>query len=164
AEIAGVDVHVSRTGYTGDLGYEIWLDAGSATGGWDALGGCGERERHPPPGPRALDVARVEAGLILIEAEYTSARHAISPEQHYSPFEIGLGAFVDLAKPAFVGRRALELEQARGGPGRRLVGLDLEWTGIEAMYARHDLPPMVSALVHRDPVPVYKDGQQVGRA
>ena len=164
AEIAGVDVHVSRTGYTGDLGYEIWVDAGSATDVWDALWEAGEPHGIRPAGIRALDVARVEAGLILIEAEYTSARHAISPEQHYSPFEIGLGTFVDLAKPAFVGRHALELERGRGGPDRRLVGLDLEWTGIEAMYARHDLPPMVSALVHRDPVPVYKDGQQIGRA
>ena len=109
-------------------------------------------------------MARVEAGLILIEAEYTSARHAVSPEQHYSPFEVGLGAFVDLSKPAFVGRYALELERGRGGPGRRLVGLDLQWAGIEGMFARHDLPPMVSAQVHRDPVPVYKDGQRVGRA
>src|SRR6266542_1589246 len=164
AEIAGVDVHVSRTGYTGDLGYEIWVDAGSATEVWDALWEAGEPHGIRPAGIRALDVARVEAGLILIEAEYTSARHAISPEQRYSPFEIGLGAFVDLAKPAFVGRHALELERDRGGPGRRLVGLDLEWAGIEAMFARHDLPPMVSALVHRDPVPVYKDGQHVGRA
>jgi aminomethyltransferase len=131
---------------------------------WDALWEAGEPHGIRPAGIRALDVARVEAGLILIEAEYTSARHAISPEQQYSPFEIGLGAFVDLAKPAFVGKHALELERGRGGPARRLVGLDLDWTGIEALFTRHDLPPLVSALVHRDPVPVYKDGQQVGRA
>jgi aminomethyltransferase len=71
---------------------------------------------------------------------------------------------VDLSKPAFVGKHALELERDAGGPARRLVGLDVEWLGIESMFARHDLPPMVSALVHRDPVPVYKDGRQVGRA
>ncbi|HYX80718.1 MAG TPA: glycine cleavage T C-terminal barrel domain-containing protein, partial [Actinomycetota bacterium] len=117
-----------------------------------------------PAGIRALDVARVEAGLILIEAEYTSARHAISQEQTYSPFELGLGRLVDLRKPAFVGRRALELEQKRGGPPRRLVGLELDWLGIEAMFTKHDLPPAVSALVHRDPVPVYRQTQQIGRA
>jgi aminomethyltransferase len=163
-EISGVDLHVTRTGYTGDLGYEIWVPAGAATEVWDTLWEAGEPHGIRPAGIRALDVARVEAGLILIEAEYTSARHAIAPEQHYSPFEIGLGAFVDLAKPAFVGRRALELESAAGGPPRRLAGLDLDWTGIEAMYARHDLPPSVSPLVHRDPVPVYEDGRRVGRA
>jgi aminomethyltransferase len=157
-------VQISRTGYTGDLGYEIWVAAGSATEVWDALWEAGEPHGIRPAGIRALDVARVEAGLILIEAEYTSARHAISPEQQYSPFEIGLDPFVDLAKPSFVGKHALELERGRGGPGRRLVGLDLDWTGIEALFTRHDLPPLVSALVHRDPVPVYKDGQQVGRA
>ncbi|HKE53656.1 MAG TPA: aminomethyltransferase family protein [Actinomycetota bacterium] len=163
SEIGGVEVDVTRTGYTGDLGYEIWVASEAATDVWDALWEAGGPHGIRPAGIRALDVARVEAGLILIEAEYTSARHAISPEQQYSPFEIGLGSFVDLAKPAFVGRHALERERARASE-RRLVGLDLDWTGIEAMFARHDLPPSVSAQVHRDPVPVYKDGRRVGRA
>jgi aminomethyltransferase len=109
-------------------------------------------------------VSRVEAGLILVEAEYTSARHAISREQAYSPFEIGLGRLVDFGKPSFVGRHALELEQRGGGPARRLAGLELDWTEIEGLYAKHDLPPMVSAAIQRDPVPVFRSGAQVGRA
>ena len=163
-EIGGIDVHVTRTGYTGDLGYEVWTPEDQAVEVWDALWEAGGPHGIRPAGIRALDVSRVEAGLILIEAEYTSARHAISSEQQYSPFEIGLGRLVDFGKRAFVGRHALQLEQRRGGPARRLVGLDLDWSGIEAMYARHDLPPGVSAMVQRDAVPVSKDGKQVGRA
>jgi aminomethyltransferase len=163
-EIAGVDVHVTRTGYTGDLGYEVWVTTEAAVDVWDALWEAGEPHGIRPAGIRALDVSRVEAGLILIEVDYTSARHAISREQTYSPFEIGLGRLVDFGKANFVGRHALELEQRRGGPARRLVGLELDWTGIEALYTKHDLPPMVSALVDRDAVPVYRSGTQVGRA
>jgi aminomethyltransferase len=163
SEIGGVEVDVTRTGYTGDLGYEIWVASDAATDIWDALWEAGEPHGIRAAGIRALDVSRVEAGLILIEAEYFSARHAISPEQHYSPYEIGLGAFVNLDKPGFVGKQALTREHAKGSE-RRLVGLDLDWSGIEAMYARHDLPPGVSALVNREPVPVYKDGRRVGRA
>ena len=163
-EVGGVEVSVTRTGYTGDLGYEIWVPAEAAVEVWDALWEAGEPHGIRPAGIRALDVSRVEAGLILIEVDYTSARHAISPEQKYSPFEIGLGRLVDFGKPSFVGRHALELEQLRGGPPRRLVGLELGWSGIEAMFAKHGLPPMVSPIVNRDPVPVYRDGRQVGRA
>jgi aminomethyltransferase len=164
AEIAGVDLHVTRTGYTGDLGYEIWVPAEAAVEVWDAIWEAGEPHGIRPAGIRALDVSRVEAGLILIEADYTSARHAISQEQTYSPYEIGLGRLVDLDKPSFVGRRALELERKAGGPPRRLVGLELDWGGIERMFAKHDLPPGISPLVHRDPVPVFAGGRRVGRA
>ena len=163
-EIGGVDVHVTRTGYTGDLGYEVWVPVDAALEVWDELWNAGEAHGIRAAGINALDVSRVEAGLILIEADYTSARHAISQEQMYSPFEIALGRLVDLGKANFVGRHALELEQRRGGPPRRLAGLDLDWSGIEAMYTKHDLPPMVSALVQRAPVPVYREGDQVGRA
>ena len=163
-EIGGVDAYVSRTGYTGDLGYEIWIDVEAAIDLWDAVWEAGEAYQLRPAGIRALDVARVEAGLILIEADYTSARHAISAEQEYSPFEIGLGRLVDFSKPDFVGRRALELEQATGGPGRRLVGIEIDWGGIEALFARHDQPPSVSAMVQRDAVPLFDGVGQVGRA
>ncbi len=102
----------------------------------------------------------------MVDAEYTGARHATStaPEEFYSPFELGFGRFVDLGKENFVGKRALELEQARGGPKRRLVGLHLDWTAIEAMFAKHGLAPAVSPFVQREPVPVYTKGRRVGRA
>jgi glycine cleavage system T protein (aminomethyltransferase) len=163
--IAGVDIDVTRTGYTGDRGYELWIPAEHALAVWDELFRVGEAFGIQPAGIRALDVARVEAGLILIEAEYTSARHAISPEQMYSPFEIGLGRLVDFPKEAdFNGRRALLAEQRTGGPERRLVGVELDWAGVEAMHAKHGLAPAISPFVQREPVPVYAQGRQVGRA
>ena len=164
AEIGGIDSYVTRTGYTGDLGYEIWVENEAGVELWDALWEAGEDHGIRAAGIRALDVARVEAGLIMAEVDYIGARHAISVEQEYSPFEIGLGGLVDFDKEEFVGRRALELEQADGGPARRLAGVELDWGGIEALYAKHDQPPSVSAMVHRDPVPVYDGAKQVGRA
>lgn len=164
-EIAGVEVDVTRTGYTGDRGYELWMPADQALAVWDRLFDVGERYGLYPVGIAAMDVARVEAGLILIEAEYTSARHAVAPEQQYSPFELGFEPLVDLGKPVeFTGRRALRAEHRAGGPERRLVGLELDWLGIERMFAKHGLAPQISPFVHRAPVPVYKEGRQVGRA
>ena len=163
-EIGGIDTNVTRTGYTGDLGYELWVDVEAAVELWDAVFEAGQPFGIRATGIRALDVARVEAGLILIEVEYTSSRHAQSAEQEYSPFEIGLGRLVDLGKGDFVGRLALEEEDRRGGPARRLVGLALDWSGIETVFARHDLPPAVSPMVHREPTPLFKQGRLVGRA
>jgi aminomethyltransferase len=165
SSIAGVDVDVTRTGYTGDRGYELWIPVGGALVVWDRLFDAGEPFGIQPAGIRALDVARVEAGLILIEVEYTSARHAISDEQTYSPFEIALGRLVRFDKEApFNGKRALLAEQRAGGPPRRLVGLELDWAGIEGMHAKHGLAPAISPFVQRDPVPVYRQGAQIGRA
>ena len=164
-EIGGVAVDVTRTGYTGDRGYELWMAADEALPVWDELFEVGERYGIFPVGIDAMDVARVEAGLILIEAEYTSARHAVAPEQQYSPFELGFESLVDLDKGAeFTGGRALRAEHAAGGPERRLVGLELDWAGIEGMFAKHGQAPAISPFVHRAPVPVYKEGKQVGRA
>jgi len=162
--IAGSTVDVSRTGFTGDLGYEIWADAGDAVALWDALSQAGASFGLRPAGLAALDLVRVEAGLILLEVDYTSARHALSPGQAYSPFEVGLGRLVDLAKPAFVGRRALLAERDAGGPRRRLAGLMLDWDGIERLSRQHGLPPVMSSAVSRAAVPVYGGtGRQVGR-
>jgi aminomethyltransferase len=164
-QIADVDVDVTRTGYTGDRGYELWMPVDGALQVWDRIFDVGQRYGIHPVGIRAMDVARVEAGLILIEVEYSSSHRAIAQEQHYSPFELGLGRLVDLQKSSpFNGKRALQAELAAGGPPRRLVGLELEWAGIEGLFAKHDLAPAVSPMVHRDPVPVYKEGKQIGRA
>jgi aminomethyltransferase len=164
ARIAGVDIDVSRTGYTGDLGYELWIPAEAATDVWDAVAAAGVAHGARPAGMLALDVVRLEAGLILLEVDYTSSRHALSPEQVYSPFEIGLGRLVSFDKGEYVGKRALAAEQRVGGPPRRLVGLVLDWSGIEAAYAEHGLPPGISAAVDRSPVPVFAAGRgRIGR-
>jgi aminomethyltransferase len=165
ATIRGIPVEVTRTGYTGDLGYELWVEASKAVDLWDALIEAGRAHGIRPAGMLALDVVRLEAGLILLEVDYTSARHALIPEQAFSPGEIGLGRLVDLKKPGrFVGRRALEREERAGGPARRLVGLRLDWDRFERLHTMRGLTPAVPATSWRTPVPVFSGTRQVGRA
>ena len=159
-----IAIDVSRTGYTGDLGYELWIPADDAEAVWDAVFKAGHAYAIRPAGMLALDVTRLEAGLILLEVDYTSARHAMNPEQNYSPFEVGLGRLVSFDKADYVGRRALQAEQAAGGPARRLVGLILDWYDIERLYDEQGLPPAISPTVDRTHVPVFADGRQVGKA
>jgi len=165
-EVGGIAVDVSRTGYTGDLGYEVWVENEHALEIWDAFVRAGSPYGIRPAGMLALDIARIEAGLILIEVDFDSVRRALIAEQSYSPFELGiLGRFVDFEKEAeFVGRRALELEQARGGPPRRLVGLELEWEPLEELYRTKGLTPTLDPAASRVPVPLYARGRQVGKA
>jgi aminomethyltransferase len=163
AEIAGVPVDVSRTGYTGDLGYEIWIPWDRAVAVWDALAAAGGAFDLHAAGMLALDVARVEAGLLLIDVDFHSSRKALIDTQKYTPAELGLGRLVDLNKPAFIGRRALLGEQRRGHR-RQIVGLELEWTSVEALYEAVGLPPAVAAQTSRVAVPVYSGRTQVGRA
>jgi len=164
-KVGRISIDVSRTGYTGDLGYELWCPVDKAPAVWDALIKAGADHGLRPAGMLALDVTRLEAGLILLEVDYTSARHALNPEQNYSPFEIGLGRLVSLDKADYVGRRALAAEQAGGGPARRLVGLTLDWYGIEGLFSAQGLPPAISATVDRAAVPVFARGRgQVGKA
>jgi aminomethyltransferase len=162
----GIEVGVSRTGYTGDLGYEVWIPVERAAEAWDALMDAGRAYGVRPAGMLALDVTRLEAGLVLLEVDYTSARHAINPEQNYSPFELGMGKLVALDKGSdFVGRLALRRELARGGPARRLVGVQLDWNGIEAAFSARGLPPAISASIDRSAVPVFapRGDRQVGK-
>ncbi|MEP7379630.1 MAG: aminomethyltransferase family protein [Chloroflexota bacterium] len=160
-----IALDVSRTGYTGDLGYELWVDARKAVELWDRLIEVGRQFGIHAAGMLALDMTRLEAGLILIEVDYTSSRSALVPEQNYSPFEIGLGRTVNLAKSAdFVGKRALLAEHAAGGPARRLVGLSVDWHSIEKLYQQQGLPIGVSYSAWREQRPVYDRRRQVGRA
>ncbi len=161
--LAGIPVDISRTGYTGDLGYELWVDAGRALDLWDALMAAGRPYDITPTGIYALDVARIEAGLIMLDVEYTSAKRAVIPSQRYTPFEIGLGKLVHLDKAPFIGQAALRAE-ARRGPRRQIVGLDVDWTDVERLHDAVGLPPGVSPVASRAAVPVYRDGVQVGRA
>jgi aminomethyltransferase len=161
--IAGVAVDISRTGYTGDLGYEIWMPWDQATRVWDALVAAGPRFDLRPAGMLALDVARIEAGLLLIEVDFFSSRKALIPAQQYSPYEMGLGRLVQLEKGTFVGQQALRKEQARG-PARQVVGVTINWEEVEALYEKLQLAPQVPATASRVPVPVYRNGSQVGKA
>jgi aminomethyltransferase len=163
---AAIEVGVSRTGYTGDLGYEVWIPAERAADAWDALTAAGRAFGIRPAGMLALDVVRLEAGLVLLEVDYTSSRHALNPEQNYSPYELAMGKLVDLGKASdFVGRLALQREQAKGGPSRRLVGVQLEWSDIERSFSAQGLPPAISASVDRSAVPVFArgGGSQIGK-
>jgi aminomethyltransferase len=163
AELRGIPVEISRTGYTGDLGYEIWVKAENALPVWDALIAAGRPYDITPTGMLALDVARIEAGLILLDVDYTSAKRALIPSQKYSPFEIGLGRLVSLQKAPYVGQAALQRE-AREGASRELVGLDVSWDDVERLYEQAGLAPQLPATASRVSVPVYRGGVQVGRA
>ncbi|MFV2062092.1 MAG: aminomethyltransferase family protein [Chloroflexota bacterium] len=163
--IGTVSLDISRTGYTGDLGFELWVDRADALAVWDALAEAGDAYALRPAGILALDVTRIEAGLIMAEVDYTSSRHAVTAEQSYSPTELGLERLVKLDKEVpFVGRAALRAEAERGGPARRLVGLDLDWVELERLYARHGLSPALSAEGWRDQIPIHDRETQVGRA
>ncbi len=142
-KIAGVPVDISRTGYTGDLGYEIWMPWNDAPKVWDALAEAGRRFDLHAAGMLALDVARIEAGLILIEVDYFSSKKALIDSQAYSPYEIGLGRLVDLKKEYFIGRAALEAENKRG-PKRLLTG-SRHQLGRRRAAVRCDRPRAASA-------------------
>jgi aminomethyltransferase len=162
-KIAGVPVDISRTGYTGDLGYEIWIPSEHAVKVWDALVEGGRAFDIHPAGMLALDVARIEAGLLLIDVDFQGSKKALIESQKYSPFEMGLGRLVNLDKGRFVGQEAL-VEEKKRGHAREIVGLEIDWTNVEQLYEEVSLPPMVSAIASRVAVPVYKNGEQVGKA
>jgi len=163
-KIAGAKVDISRTGYTGDLGYEIWVPWSDAVKVFDELISKGKPFDIHPAGMIALDIARIEAGLILIEVDYNSSKRALIDEQKFTPGEIGLGKLVDLKKESFVGRGALAAEAQRGGPPRSLVGLEVNWSEVEALYEKIGMAPQVPGTASRVAVPVYRGGRQVGKA
>jgi len=165
-KIAGVPVDISRTGYTGDLGYEIWIPMAAgheAVKVWDALMEKGRQFDIHAAGMLALDVARVEAGLLLIEVDYISSKKALIPEQKYSPYELGFGKMVHLDKENFVGKAALA-QQQKSGVARQLVGLEMDWVEIEERYEKFGLTPAAPSQASRVHVPVYLGSKQVGKA
>ena len=163
ASARGIAITISRTGYTGDLGYEIWLDRANALPLWDALVEIGADHGLVPCGILALDMARIEAGLMLLDVDYVSAHRAMIEAQKSSPFELNLGWTVRLDKGYFVGRGALATESARG-PEWQFVGIDVDWVSLERLYADVGLPPRLPAVAWRTSVPLYSGGSQVGYA
>jgi len=161
--VRGTPIGISRTGYTGDLGYELWMDAAKALPVWDAIMGAGEAYGIVPCGMLALDMARIEAGLMLLEVDYVSAHHALIERQKSSPFEMNLAWTVDLAKPWFVGQGALRAEVDRGVEWK-FVGLDIDWNALERLYDAVRLPPKLPLAAWRVSVPIFAFGRQVGYA
>jgi aminomethyltransferase len=161
--LAGIPVGLSRTGYTGDLGYEIWVNADRAVALWDALAEAGKPYGLTPAGIWALDIARIEAGLIMMDVDYFSSHHAIIEARKSSPYEINLGWAVSAGKGPFNGRRALAAERARGSAWG-FVGLEIEWDSFERLFAKHGLPPQIPNVAWRSSAPVYDGGRQVGYA
>ena len=162
-KVMGTPVLVSRTGYTGDLGYEIWLHCDHAERIWDILMGAGKNFGIKPAGMLALDAARLEAGFILLEVDYTSVEKAVIPSQRYSPYEISLGWTVDLQKEQFIGHQAL-IDESRRGPSRQIVGLEIDLQAYERLFQKVGLAPHIPLTIWRGGVPVYRNGKQVGQA
>src|SRR5262245_21904415 len=163
ARIAGVDVEISRTGYTGDLGYEIWVPAADAVHVRDALMRSGAAYGITPAGIWALDIARIEAGLVMADVDYTAAHHATIESQKSSPFELSLDWTVNLDKPVFNGKDALVAEHKRG-PAWRFVGIEVEWDSFEALFNAVGLSPSLPTIAWRSSVPIYRFGRQIGYA
>jgi len=162
-KIAGVPVDISRTGYTGDLGYEIWIPWKDAVKVWDELMSKGKAFDIHAAGMLALDVSRIEAGLLLIDVDFNGSKKALIGSQKYTPLEMGLGRLVALDKGRFVGQEALRRE-AKEGPAREIVGLELSWNAVEAIYEKLNLAPQIPAVASRVSVPMYREGAQVGKA
>ncbi len=161
--VKDLPVTISRTGYTGDLGYEIWVDATRAAALWDALIAAGTPYGIVPAGVWALDIARIEAGLIMLDVDYFSAHHALIEARKSSPYEINLGWAVSAKKGPFNGRRALAQERARGAAWS-FVGLEIDWVSFERLFAAQHLPPHLSNVAWRASAPVYREGVQIGYA
>ena len=153
---------VTRTGYTGDLGYELWIKPQYAESLWDHIMEAGVRYGVLPAGMVALDVARIEAGLLLIEVDYISSHHARIEAQKSSPFELGLGWAVSLDSGSFIGQKALRAEKERGSPWS-FIGLHIDWVDLERLYNEANLPPQVTGRASRAAVPLYKNGKQIGQ-
>ena len=164
-KLDGLDAYISRSGFTGDLGYEIWVENTAALPLWDALMSAGKSYLLQPAGLDVLDITRIEAGLILNGVDFHNAEHCLIESQKSTPFELGLGWTVDLEREPFSGQRALKAEQA-AGPQYTLVGLELDWDEQEALYAKQGLPVQVSAGAWRTGIPVYADegSRQIGKA
>ena len=158
-----IPVTISRTGYTGDLGYEIWMDPNDALSVWDLLMDKGKTFGITPTGLHALDIARVEAGLILLDVDYISTRHALIESRKSSPYELGLGWAVKLKKKNFIGKARL-LEEFENSSEWSFVGIEIEWTGFEKHYRAAGLAPGLPSTAWRTSTPLYNNNEQVGYA
>ena len=162
AKIEGAEIQVSRTGYSGDLGYELWCSAHDALKIWDALFSVGRAYGIEPAGIEALDMVRIEAGFIMLGVDYYSSPHVTIDARRSSPYEIGLDRCVNLDRAPFMGQEALRAEAARGAEWK-LVGLEADWLELEQLYESYNLPPGLAPAACRNAVPLYMDDRFVGQ-
>jgi aminomethyltransferase len=162
ARLDGIEVQISRTGYSGDLGYELWCDARDSLTAWDAIMAAGRDYGIEPAGIEALDMVRIEAGFIMLGVDYYSAPHVTIDLRRSSPYEIGLGKLVKLDRGSFMGQEALRAEAARG-PEWKMIGLEADWLELERLYEGYNLPPGLAPAACREAVPLYSDGKFVGQ-
>jgi aminomethyltransferase len=162
-KLAGADGRITRTGYTGDLGYELWVANADAERVYDALMEAGAPYNLEPIGLDALDVSRIEAGFVLQGVDYVCAQRCVIEARKSTPQEAGLGWTVNLDREGWIGREALLLER-EVGPKWGLVGLELDWAELERLYAEYNLPPHLAPVACRSAVPVYvAGGKQIGQ-
>jgi aminomethyltransferase len=162
SRIGGKEVRISRTGYTGDLGYEVWSAWDDGVRVWDEITAAGKDFGLVHAGLDALDMSRIEAGFVLLGVDYFSSPHVTVPQKKYSPFEIGLDWTVELDRDPFVGQRALSAIK-RSGPPRALVGIEFDWVHLESLYLAHDMPPQLPSGASRETLPVHREGEPIGR-
>ncbi len=165
-KIAGASARISRTGYTGDLGYEIFVEPKDALRVWDALMERGNDYGLRAAGNVALDMVRVEAGLLLIDVDFHSARKTLFEVQKSTPFELSLDWLVVLDKDFYIGRDALRREKERG-PAERTVGLVVDIEVLERAYGHFGMPLHLPYASWNDERPVYADDDRrdhVGKA
>lgn len=162
--VNGIDFWVSRSGYTGDLGYEMWPPADSAPGLWDTLMEVGSGFALQAVGLRALDVCRIEAGLLQKGVDYHNASRVLTREQKSIPYELGLGWMINLDRDPFVGQSALQKLQQ---PAWNMVGLEIDWEQTRGLYESKGLPPLLPTEAWSMSAPLYRDHarqRQVGYA
>ena len=159
SKVAGAPALIARTGYTGDLGYEIFVRPDDAENLWDAMMEIGGKFQMLPAGLETLDLLRIEAGLLGIDADFTSATQTLFPVQKLSPYDLGLGWMIQLRKDFFVGRDALRYEKAHGSRWST-VGLELDVTVLEKFYAEYGMPLHLPYTAWTGAVPVYADESQ----
>ena len=168
AKVGGSEVTVSRTGFTGDLGYEVRVPAGDALAAFDAIWDAGVPHRIRPFGDEALNVLRSEAGLPLIAVDFTSARYAYNDHDRFSPDELGLGWLLrtieDPTRP-FVGRQAILAERAGRTSRWKTVGISVDWRAYDELFYSADLiPPKDEAAAGWETMLYDAEGERAGYA
>lgn len=168
ARIGGHDVRVSRTGYTGDLGFEVWCRAGDALGVWDAVWAASRGHGVVPFGLRALSMARIEAGLLLLDVDFANSRFAWTDADRATPLELGLGwalRDVPATDRAFIGRDALRREMAEGTSRFRTTGIVVDWADWNRHHEEAGLLPVFDHVPVEDEQYLYDEaGRQIGYA